>query len=151
MAATGLTGPTGPSVAGGPVPAAHRTVAGPALTVPNALAVQAPSAPDATVGLPLIVPSGRTLIGRCAGETQVLTGATATTGPAALTGIPETLAGLGALAGMTGVPTGPAGMTVVPNGLAGTTAAALRAQDHDLVARRAPGPTAAELHRSRTI
>ena len=72
-------------------------------------------------------------------------------GPAALTGIPGALAGLGALAGMTAEPTGPAGTTVVPNGLAGTTAAAPRAQDHDLVARRAPGPTAAELHRSRTM
>ena len=69
-------------------------------------------------------------------------------GPAALTGIPGALAGLRVLAAMTGVPAGPA---VVPNGLAGPTAAAPRTQDHDLVARRAAGPTAAELHRSRTM
>jgi hypothetical protein len=72
-------------------------------------------------------------------------------GPAALAGIPGALAGLAVLAGMTGVPTGPAGTTVVPNDLAGTTAAAPRTQHHDPVARRAAGPTAAELHRSRTM
>ena len=78
-----------------------------------------------------------------------------------MTGIPGALAGLGAPVGMTGVPTGPAGTTgvptgpagttVVPNELAGTTAAAPRTRDHDFVARRAAGPTAAELHRSRTM
>ncbi len=72
-------------------------------------------------------------------------------GPAALTGIPGALADLGAQTGMTGVPTGPADTSVVPNGLAGTTAAAPRTQDHDLGARKAAGPTAAELHRSRTM